>query len=73
MTRFRFLRDDSTHWYLVPEADVAHFQKALEYIASLDPDSDEYYANCAKFENTFDELRCSAPERFTFTDPKETP
>lgn len=57
--RYKFDRDDSGHWYMIP-ADLA--DEFLEYC--------ENYENNELYEK-FSRLRCEYPCFYTFTDPQE--
>lgn len=59
--RYRFLMDDSGHWYCVPEHKVARFHELL---------------NAGKFDQldeTFGDMRLGRPLKwYTFTDPRDS-
>jgi hypothetical protein len=59
--RYRFIKDDDCHWYLIPASMSTVFNQMLS-----NGESDCY----AMFNNTFDEYRCDSPSNFTFTDPR---
>lgn len=68
--RFRFMQDNDSHWYLIPEDQQQHF---IEWL-SLDDFTDRARETLNLFYNQFkfEDRRISGPvEDFTFTEPKE--
>lgn len=59
--RYKFIRDDDCHWYLIPVSLETVFNQML-----ANGDDDDW----SMFNNTFDEYRCDSPSNFTFTDPR---
>ena len=65
--RFFFAQDQDSHWYLIPEAKRAVWEKMT--VNDLDDDNE-----IAKFERTFGKYRTGGGiNRYSFTDPKENP
>lgn len=59
--RYRFIKDDDCHWYLIPVSMSTVFNQML------DNGEDAYWSI---FNNTFDEYRCDSPTNFTFEKPE---
>jgi hypothetical protein len=65
--RFRFVRDDSCHWYAIPADKQADFEKWVE---SFDTGGEEWVRD--ELED-FNQYRLSMhPSSYSFTDLKET-
>ena len=59
-TRYKFVRDDDCHWYLIPE------ELDSKFYWSLKEGSDDCYA---EFCSTFDEYRIDSPCDYSFEKP----
>jgi len=66
--RFRFVQDDSLHWYAIPEDKREAFDKWIEYMS--DESDDEPYIKYRG--ESFDVFRLGMHiSNYTFTDLKE--
>lgn len=63
MKRYCLVRDDDSHWYLIPQKLKSSFE-VLEAEANA---VDDYEF----FNKTFEKYRSNGPHCITFTDPKE--
>lgn len=59
--KFRFVKDDSCHWYLIPE------ELRTMFIQMLDQGEADYWC---EFNNKFEEYRCDHPSNFTVENPE---
>lgn len=59
--RYRFVRDDDCHWYLIPVSMTTAFNNMF---ANGEDDC------WAVFNSTFDDYRCNSPSDYTFTKPE---
>ena len=50
-------RDDSGHWYVIPDELKDRFSKFMNDISNLDDDTVEYYDTVNKFEEEFGKYR----------------
>lgn len=62
--RYRLVRDDDAHWYLIPEGDEEQFRKWVDYTVA---EEQEHYIG-----PDYDDCRINgSPSRVTFLDPKQ--
>lgn len=59
--RYKFIRDDDCHWFLIPVELEPLFVQLLE-----NGEADWW----AEFSNKFEEYCCDSPCNYTFTDPQ---
>lgn len=60
-TRWKFMKDDDCHWYLIPCNLESSFIQLL-----LNGENDYY----CTFNNTFEQYRCDSPLNYTFENVK---
>ena len=68
--RFTFVKDDSSHWYLVPLDELKDYEDLLQSIEDLNQFSEEYYELEAKFINKYDKYRINSAYQYSFTNPE---
>ena len=66
MSRYRFVKDDDGHNYLIPVDLTEDFYDDLVQCLTV-----EGGLSYCKFNNTFDQYRCDSISNFTFENPLE--
>jgi len=55
--KYKFIRDDDCHWYMIPVDQVDKFEEWVQYMEDMDKDYDG---------PDFDKYGCDDPTRYAF-------
>ena len=60
----KFRKDDSSHWYFIPESVLIKFDLLIEEISNEEEGSDKWYDLIGEFENRYGTYRCDSPTSY---------